>query len=530
MDDLLEALQARHIPLGRDDVQWAFETPSAADQVLPWVQKYLGPETLLSMEELQLYSKLETLGAATAFSKATDLATIRPILDGELQTAILALNQSTAAIDQHAALLKSQRNALSAIKSSQQEAETARERALARRSKRRAQEEQRLSISIEDMVQNLTVQLSTCHHQLKAREQTLNTIVQESLLADDKLLSRLETLINESLNSYDSCQQKNVEAEHVKNLCSQLATFKVDEIRSRLDLVFLEGHAGNQLAPDVSRGVDELSTLTTQTVEELDSLCTELDDVARMSVTQQYLQPNLRIIQGQRSKTTENAEWRILYAIQTLEYLGKRLESLTDRAACLRSHRFVMQSLTDSLNSQIDQLAAVVDSPSKRSKSPARNPMSSPGSRSPARKHRDSTTLTEHENGAALELLRNLGSTFPAEESPFHNAVRKIASTILDHNGKLRSLLTSLESSTDKSLVEHLGSAELSLRLLVETVYSESKFSDSHLLDEDLEKSLLNLDYRVGQVGKGLATLDLDGLSAPDKERDRFIERWSGRG
>ena len=51
---LIDALRDHDIPLGRDDVQWAFESAKTGDDMTAWVEEYLNQSTLLSKEELEL--------------------------------------------------------------------------------------------------------------------------------------------------------------------------------------------------------------------------------------------------------------------------------------------------------------------------------------------------------------------------------------------------------------------------------------------------------------------------------------------
>jgi len=55
LNHLLAVLRERDIPLTRDDVKWAFQSPQTSAEVNSWVQKFLGPDTLLSKEEVELY-------------------------------------------------------------------------------------------------------------------------------------------------------------------------------------------------------------------------------------------------------------------------------------------------------------------------------------------------------------------------------------------------------------------------------------------------------------------------------------------
>jgi hypothetical protein len=54
LDYLLRILEDRDINLGRDDIQWAFESSKTKGDASAWVEEYLKPATLLSREELEL--------------------------------------------------------------------------------------------------------------------------------------------------------------------------------------------------------------------------------------------------------------------------------------------------------------------------------------------------------------------------------------------------------------------------------------------------------------------------------------------
>lgn len=54
LERLLVVLNDRDISLGRDDVAWAFESAKTGNEARAWVDKYLGEETLLTRDELEL--------------------------------------------------------------------------------------------------------------------------------------------------------------------------------------------------------------------------------------------------------------------------------------------------------------------------------------------------------------------------------------------------------------------------------------------------------------------------------------------
>lgn len=52
---LLRVIEERDVPLGHDDIAWAFEGATQYE-VESWIQEYLGPSSLLTKEELTLYT------------------------------------------------------------------------------------------------------------------------------------------------------------------------------------------------------------------------------------------------------------------------------------------------------------------------------------------------------------------------------------------------------------------------------------------------------------------------------------------
>jgi hypothetical protein len=60
LNHMLAVLRERDIPLTRDDVKWAFQSPQTNTEVNSWVHQYLGPDTLLSKEEVELYARYPT--------------------------------------------------------------------------------------------------------------------------------------------------------------------------------------------------------------------------------------------------------------------------------------------------------------------------------------------------------------------------------------------------------------------------------------------------------------------------------------
>ena len=55
LQHLLHVLNERSIGLGHDDLAWAFEETTTSEDLTKWVQEYLSPHNLLTLEELHLH-------------------------------------------------------------------------------------------------------------------------------------------------------------------------------------------------------------------------------------------------------------------------------------------------------------------------------------------------------------------------------------------------------------------------------------------------------------------------------------------
>lgn len=112
---LLAILQSRGIPLGLDDVQWAFESGTTKAETIAWIEEYLNDVTLLTRDELDLYN---AIGDSTKLELSSISHDIVPMQDRDLKEAIAALKSSTSAIENHAKVLETQRDMLLKLQNS----------------------------------------------------------------------------------------------------------------------------------------------------------------------------------------------------------------------------------------------------------------------------------------------------------------------------------------------------------------------------------------------------------------------------
>ena len=106
---LLSILQARGIPSGIEDIQWAFEGETTRKEAVAWIDEYLGDATLLTRDELDLY---KSIGDSTKLELSSASHDVVPLHDRDIREAIAALKSSTSAIENHAKALETQKEAL----------------------------------------------------------------------------------------------------------------------------------------------------------------------------------------------------------------------------------------------------------------------------------------------------------------------------------------------------------------------------------------------------------------------------------
>jgi hypothetical protein len=109
-EHLLTVLKERGIPLGSDDISWAFASAKTRDQSIAWVKEYLQDVTLLTNDELHMLEASRI--PPNLVGDPTQQVVVQ---DQDLKAAIESLQASTAMIEKHSQALEVQRDALLAF-------------------------------------------------------------------------------------------------------------------------------------------------------------------------------------------------------------------------------------------------------------------------------------------------------------------------------------------------------------------------------------------------------------------------------
>ncbi|KAI9771986.1 MAG: hypothetical protein M1835_006325 [Candelina submexicana] len=521
LDRLLAALREHEIPLGRDDVEWAFQSQKTKKEVAEWVTQFLGPETLLSKEEAELYSKLEKNGMVKEISSGQDLATVHPMGDSDLRAAIAALQSSTAAIEKHTETLKKQRHALDDLVDQNGTETKARKRTADKRVKKHVSEKQHADLVVEELSQSINSQLAAAQQEMKSSNAALMPAVTELLKKDDRMLAGLEKLATNE----DVSKDQGKLAAKVEHLCSMLATLKTQAIQCRLDYIYLETLNRPNSANHHSSTDDEAELLSLQ--EELDSLYSEITPVAEMAIQQEFQGPIVHAIHDKECKANTQAEIRFEYVSSTLAYLITKLDTITAHMRDHHSHACALRQLSNAAYSELGSpVLEHISSPSKSS-SPTRRQgvVREAGSPKYSSIHRSQSPPCR-EAEPHWQLLKSLGiHKFRGEEQDELDGI--LSAEVAERNGKLLSSIEGLESSIVSALTAHVGDADMALQLLLDTLYVDTQYHDVHLSHDISTAEINSLAQQVSDLGKGMSGLDLDVLQRQDKRREQFIERWS---
>lgn len=155
-------------------------------------------------------------------------------------------------------------------------------------------------------MEGLTEQLATSQQQLQSANGALTASVTETLKGDDRLLDRLQGLAGELQK--DDVQLRDAIAERTKTLSGKLETFLAEEIRCRLDRTFLECRR-EAFEPSVHVHTSDGDDSPERFVEEdLNSLYSETQAVAHMSVQQSFVTPIMAQLEHQKKMNQARSE------------------------------------------------------------------------------------------------------------------------------------------------------------------------------------------------------------------------------
>ncbi|KEY72483.1 hypothetical protein S7711_05158 [Stachybotrys chartarum IBT 7711] len=507
---LLKAARAHGIQLRRDQAQQVAADTAFAE----WAVQHLTPDTLVTADELALYTALDKSGEVDRLATLHDLAEVAEVREDDVRTAIEELRRSTENINKQTETLRQQRAALDRLVNKDAESEARREQLEASQSRKFEADRKRIAAEVEELSQSLGFRVADLEQQVKDAEPSLNHTVDGIFQSDDSLLSSLQKLGWE-LDQQDPEQTQLVET--LRETCMRLIMTTVETVRARLDTVYLESLLSDQSPDDVSE--DEVKALEA----EVESLYSEILPVAQMSVEQQYLEPALKSIDAKSGQSMRRSATATTYINDCLDYLLGRAERLQSGIETYQSHRMATASFANIAKAEL----AVDPSPPRKQSKP---PMPASPVRRPSPIRMRSNTARRRSSGiqedAALDtLLQTLAISLPADEDD-NDAVKvaALAKLVDERSGKSRDVARNAQETFEATANAQLDDARRAVQLLQDSVLAESPFSRVMLMDPEIEASIAFLAHEVDKAKTQLA--EMGGPMVKSAKKAAFLQRW----
>ncbi|KAF1960700.1 hypothetical protein CC80DRAFT_523052 [Byssothecium circinans] len=509
---LLNVLEERGLDrkLDLDNVLAAFEEEHTKREAAEWVNENLCENTLLTKEELELYQTLKKKGILHQYE--ADEEPIRPILDHELASAIESLQSSTAAIEAQCKVLEAQKVALMQLKALDKpnlDVEHLRNE----RRRKENQEKARLDVAFNDVATIINEQLTDARRDIEGEKSTLKNHLAERLASDDQILSRLPSIVSQIVTEPEvSDDEKSIE-----QWCKAIVSYRTAEVKARVDTIYLNSLAHHSPDDLPIASEDELREQKAALQAELEELHSEIASVAEMVVEHELRKPMMDMKERKdKEKTQARAAW-LKYVLSTLEYMGKRLDTVT--------------AYTDNVDQFQQAIAHISDATTQRIPNPNAEPITPPRRRatsgpksafSPALKLKPSKSIDLPP--ALQDALRH------ANISVNHDSIESLLNTLtktqIERSTRLREHYDSSSPSTHGTLAARSSKADGDLRSVLSSLYSHTPFQRVHLTNPKLDEELKRMERELEKANDELLSAETNELSLDDAKVRRFIAKY----
>ncbi|KXH42897.1 hypothetical protein CSIM01_06005 [Colletotrichum simmondsii] len=539
VSNLENIVRSYGIAIDRHTLQTALDDTEHGTAFTEWARLHLGPENLLSRDELALYTALDRSGQIDKLVESQDLAAVQAVSEREIQTAIEELNRSTAAIVKQTETLK-QQDALSKLVKTNSRVEEARSDLVFQRNQKHDAERKKVMTTVscvaavpegtlltrdskvEELSQSLEYKASDLEQQTKVSGNGLQQTLDSLLHSDDKLLSSLRKLGLE-LETEDPEDRENVEK--LREICMRLIKYTVETVRAKLDRLYLEAFSSAHQNGVTSHPSDDVKT----SQEELESLYAEILPVAQMSVEQQHLEPALKSLSSKNGQSLRRSAAAVIYIDECLDYLLDHMDRLSARIEAYQSHQTATSSL---LTTARAELSTPVATPKKKTPtqdlvSPVRRRNNTNPGRSPTRDGTNRRRRSSAYDEPPLEaLLRSLTIAFPEDVTDGVGQSAVLAATLAERQTKARDVARNAQETLEGTAATQLADSKLAIQLLRDSLLAESPFGDVRLVDEGIEASIAVLGQEVEKVKERVEKVDAGKARLRSERKREILERW----
>ncbi|PKY05321.1 hypothetical protein P168DRAFT_268499 [Aspergillus campestris IBT 28561] len=507
---VISLLKDRNIRAGRDDIESAFNDATTHLESVKWVEEHLSPDTLLSQEELALYSKLDSSGILRNILHDSDTGATRPLHDGELRKATDLLNASTGEIRKQVDILAAQQENLRNQRSVKNEQELRSARDVERLRSKHELGRQNTSSASSDLAQELEIDLKSETEKAVAEGKRILSSLTARLKEDDKVILNLEKTASTIQGGGDD----SLIIKRTLELESLLARYLAEEIHCRLDRLYLEGIESDNAGFNNPTGIedDAWSGLS----EELEALYPEIEILAEMSTKQQCSGPILRELQNHHGKQR-------IASHEKLDNISDIIGEMTSSAKDLTKSLQTRESLCGILESFTSTYRLEMGDRFSEQSAPRRDTLRRL-STAPMAAFAPDRVDSAPETPVLANLMRRVGLSY---ESVLGSEEKGGGATELAEKRKQAlECLRSYSIAADSPLKDELIPKDQASMLLLSSLETNSQFQSS-LVDLEHERGLEVLESELGRLQKGMQKLDLDVIYRRDKAQSNFMEQWS---
>ncbi|KAJ5591741.1 uncharacterized protein N7459_002110 [Penicillium hispanicum] len=508
-DRIVSSLKERDILVKVDAIESALDDPSTGQSTAEWVSKHLESDTLLSREELTLYTKLESSGALQAILLDPDLGATRPFLEDDIRTAIAALETSTAAVKKQTQTLSAQCEKIRSHLRRQESLDQDRTRDIARLRKKHEAERQNTTVTANELSDELEASFRTATDQTGAENRRILSLLSTRLKQDDKTLASLE----ESAAGIKSTGNNASTVKRAAHLSAMLADHTSEEIHYRLDRLYLEAVQESSPAP---HNLTTMNVSITALEEELGSLYSEIEILAEMTTKQRFHEPILREIHNEHNQLHAASQQKMEQMLDILIGMTLSKRAFKSQIADRESSCELMEQFAILYQNEVT--SQLVAQPPSRRESLRRRSLQA-GVFLAATRHPDSIP----EQPILENLLRRIGLSSGSVLRP--RAEDGGAHELHEKRAYMVEALVNLGAVADSPITAHLTPSDNTSSLLASSLLANSNFETS-LRDSGQEEALLSLEAELASLQKGVQGLDLEVLHRRNQTQDRLLERW----
>ncbi|KAJ4363064.1 hypothetical protein N0V83_010184 [Neocucurbitaria cava] len=506
---LLNVLEERGLDVDLDKILLGFEDEETKQQAATWVEEYLHENTLLTKEELELYQTLKKKGLLHQYESEGE--PIRPILDHEIASAIEALQSSTAAIEQQCKVLEAQKDALMKLKALDKPNMNV-EHVRNERRRKEGQEKARLDVTVDDVSTSLTEQLVETQRDIDTDKSALKSYLAERLGSDDQILSRLPGIVSQIVTEPEVSEDD----KSVEQWCKAIIAFRAAEIKARVDTVYLNTLSKPSMdnSPNVSE--KELTERKAALQAEMEELHGEIASVAEMVVEHDIRKP---MAENKDRKDRENRQARsawLNYVLSTLNYMGKRLETITTSA---NDSDEIQQALAHINRAAAKRMSDThVPAPTLTRKRTTSVPLGF----TPMVKLKPTKAF---DLPAALQdALRHAGISF--NQDNIESLQDWLVHAQIERDNKLQDHYGSTSISVHDRLAERSSKADGDLRVVLNSLYKHTPFRQVSLTKPKIDEQLKAMERELEEKDRELLEAEGNELSLSDPKVRAFMARY----